>query len=87
MAVNSNSWTTRLVGGFRPRVSVGPTPGVWLISLADKFWWSWQIKHSAPVFDFDELPVVLPWLICVATSAAVDCVVLESDSPDLAPAP
>ena len=68
---------------------MGPTPGVWLISLAERFWWSWHIKHSAPVFDFDEVPLVLLELIWVevASSAIDDGVVLESDSADLVLAP
>ena len=89
MDVNSDSLTTASDGVLRPRVSVGPTPGVWPIMVAERFWWSGQIKHSAPVLDFDDVPFVLLELIWVrvASSAIVDCAVLASDSTDLVLAP
>lgn len=84
--VNSDSLTMGLSGVFRRCVSVVPTPGVCPITVAERFCWSRHIKHSAPLFEFDDVPFELLELICieVASSAVDDCVVLKSDSPVLA---
>ncbi|MDX6559184.1 MAG: hypothetical protein QOF72_2233 [Blastocatellia bacterium] len=55
--------------------------------VVERFWCSWQIKHSPPVFEFDDVPLVLLELICVAvaSSAAGDSAVPESDAAALTP--
>ena len=82
--VNSDSLTMGLSGVLRRCVSFDPTPGVWPITATERFCWSRHIKHSAPLFELDDVPFVLVELICVevASSEVDDCVVLdESDSP------
>lgn len=84
--VNSDSLTMALSGVFSPCVSLDPRPGVWPITATERFCWSRHIKHSAPLFDFDDVPFELLEPICieVASSELDDCAVLKSASPVLA---
>jgi len=44
---------------FVASVSVDPMRGGSLNKVAERFWWSWQIRQAAPLLDLDEVPPVL----------------------------
>ena len=74
MDLNSESCKKTGALAFVASVSVDAMRGGSLNKVAERFWWSWQIRQAAPLLDLDEVPLVLSEL----TSAEADSLTIKS---------